>query len=178
MDSREQVAGTSAFGWLRSRWPWRLRLLWKLGRLRHRRSERRTIITKQTRSTELPPIPGQRTCWPGPSIWSSTIHPQVTPDVRTADLAAPWAANGRESNAWVHFLLWKQSLDPARFAHYHPHVAARSRSNLHVAAWQPSDRPTIPPHHAPRARPPRSRSRKPLTPAVPEPGPWLLAARS
>ena len=58
----------------------------------------------------------------GPKLWSSVIHPSVTPEVR----ASIWHAlrtDADEANPWVHFLLWKQSLNPTRFARYHPHVA-------------------------------------------------------
>ena len=47
----------------------------------------------------------------GPKLWSSVIHPSVTPEVR----ASIWHAlrtDADESNPWVHFLLWKQSLNP------------------------------------------------------------------
>jgi hypothetical protein len=105
----------------------------------------------------------------GPKLWSTMVHPSVTPEVR----ASIWRALGSdraESNPWVEFLLWKQSLDPTRFAHYHPHVVPVldriSRENLITPVTQTSTPPsTVTPITEPQS----------LTPAVPEPGAWLLA---
>jgi hypothetical protein len=109
----------------------------------------------------------------GPKLWSSVIHPSVTPEVR----ATIWHAlrtDADETNPWVHFLLWKQSLDPARFAHYHPHVApvldrisAEKVTTLITQLTSPPDTNT--PLSDPLTQP------QTLTPSVPEPTPWLLA---
>jgi hypothetical protein len=108
----------------------------------------------------------------GPSVWSSTIHPRVTPEVRTAI----WHALGSErpeTNAWVQFLLWKQSLDSARFAHFHPHVAPIlnriSTSNL---ATQVAQNPTT----TPSSTTPLTQPQTLTPPTVPEPAPIVLAA--
>ena len=58
----------------------------------------------------------------GPSVWSHIVHPRVTAAVEHAIWKAIRTDPG-ESAPWVQFLLWKQSLDPARFAHYHPKLA-------------------------------------------------------
>jgi len=107
----------------------------------------------------------------GPSVWSTSIHPRVTPEVRTSI----WHALGSEApetNAWVKFLLWKQSLDSARFARFHPHVAPIlnriSTSNL---ATQVTQNPTTTPSSTTPLTQPQT-----LTPAVPEPAPFILAA--
>jgi hypothetical protein len=106
----------------------------------------------------------------GPRVWSTVVHPSVTPDLR----AAIWKALGSTdaaSSPMVDFLLWKQSLDPARFARYHPHVApilnrisAASLGSQTVAPSAPTSADTTP------VIQPQT-----LTPTVPEPGPWLLA---
>jgi hypothetical protein len=105
----------------------------------------------------------------GPKLWSSVIHPTVTPDVRTSIWHA-LRTDAAEANPWVHFLLWKQSLDPARFARNHPHVAP-------VLNRISADTPITP---VTQTTSPRSTSTpltepQTLTPSVPEPGPWLLA---
>ena len=110
----------------------------------------------------------------GPSVWSTVIHPKVTPDLRTAI----WKALGSTdaaSNPMVEFLLWKQSLDPARFARYHPHVApilnrisAASLVSQTIAPATPTTTGTTP-DTTPVTQP------QTLTPCRPEPGPWLLA---
>ena len=106
----------------------------------------------------------------GPSVWSKVIHPEVTPDLRTAI----WKALGSTdaaANPMVEFLLWKQSLDPARFARYHPHVAPIlnriSTASLGSQTTTPSTPTTT--STTPVTEP------QTLTPTVPEPGPWLLA---
>ena len=58
----------------------------------------------------------------GPSVWSSVIHPPVTPAVESAIWKAIRTDPG-ETSPWIQFLLYKQSLDPARFAHYHPKLS-------------------------------------------------------
>ncbi len=107
----------------------------------------------------------------GPKIWSSVIHPEVTPEVRSAI----WRALGSdapESTAWVQFLLWKQSLDPARFDRNHPHVAPIlnriSSESLVSQTPTPTTTPTTP-DTTPLTQP------QTVTAAVPEPGSWLLA---
>jgi hypothetical protein len=108
----------------------------------------------------------------GPSVWKSTIHPEVTPDVRTAI----WRALGSdapETSAWVQFLLWKQSLDPTRFARNHPHVAPVLSRIVTTASSQVTPTPTT--------STPTTSSTTPITepqtlaPTVPEPAAWLLA---
>ena len=106
----------------------------------------------------------------GPSVWTKVIHPSVTPDLR----AAIWKALGSTdaaSSPMVDFLLWKQSLDPARFARYHPHVApiltrisTASLGSQTTTSSTPTSTSTTP------VTQPQS-----ITPTVPEPGPWLLA---
>jgi len=58
----------------------------------------------------------------GPSVWSGVIHPRVTPAVESAIWKAIRTDPG-ETSPWVQYLLHKQSLDPARFAHYHPKLS-------------------------------------------------------
>jgi hypothetical protein len=109
----------------------------------------------------------------GPKLWSSTIHPSVTVDVRTSIWHA-LRSDAVESNPWVRFLLWKQSLNPERFARNHPHVApllARIRADHVIADVSPPTAPTPPP---PSITPPVTEPQT-ITPAVPEPGPLLLA---
>ncbi len=107
----------------------------------------------------------------GPHVWSSIVHPQVTPDVRTAIWKA-LRSDSPESSAWVQFLLWKQSLAPERFAHFHPRVspvlnrissADVAPQVIQPATTGPADTTT-----------PVTQAQS-LTSAVPEPGPWLLA---
>jgi len=112
--------------------------------------------------------------WPeyllgGPSVWSSVIHPRVTPGVE----AAIWKAirtDPGETSPFIQFLLYKQSLDPARFAFYHPKLSpALDRLSASPTAAQvltPSSSTT-----------PTGGTTSPPTEAqqIPEPATWLLA---
>jgi hypothetical protein len=109
----------------------------------------------------------------GPSVWSKVIHPAVTPDLR----ASIWKALGSEdaaSNPMVEFLMWKQSLDPTRFAKYHPHVAPIlnriSTANLGTQTTAPPTSTSTPSGGTTPDTQPQT-----ISPTVPEPGPWLLA---
>jgi hypothetical protein len=58
----------------------------------------------------------------GPTVWAEAEHPPVTAAVR----AAIWQSVRTDpggADPMVNFLLWKQSIDPTRFAHYHPKLA-------------------------------------------------------
>jgi hypothetical protein len=104
----------------------------------------------------------------GPSVWSHVIHPPVTPAVVSAIWKAIRTDPPGDSNAWVHYLLYKQSLNPARFAHWHPGIAVA----LHRLA---------PPVTGPQVLSPApgtSSSSGPPAPLqaqeIPEPMPWLI----
>jgi hypothetical protein len=106
----------------------------------------------------------------GPSVWSTVIHPAVTPDLRSSI----WKALGSEdaaANPMVDFLLWKQSLDPARFARYHPHVAPIL---TRISTASLGSQTTTPSTSSSGGTTPITQPQT-LTPSVPEPGPWLLA---
>jgi len=105
----------------------------------------------------------------GPSVWSSVIHPPVTPGVESAIWKAIRTDPG-ETSPWIEFLVYKQSLDPARFAHYHPKLSpALDRLSASPTAAQTlnPDSPTTS----------TGGTTAPLTEAqqIPEPATWLLA---
>jgi PEP-CTERM motif len=110
----------------------------------------------------------------GPKVWSSLVHPRVTPDVQTAIWKA-LRSDSPESSGWVHFLLWKQSLDPARFARNH-HRVAPVLNRISSASLAPQVTPptTAATTATPDTSPPLTQAQS-LTPVVPEPGAWLLA---
>jgi hypothetical protein len=108
----------------------------------------------------------------GPTLWSSVIHPRVTPAVESAI----WKAirtDRNDQNPWIHFLLWKQSLNPTRFARFHPRVAVAldrmSATPVAARVITPSTSPSPPP--PPATPPPVLEGQQ-----IPEPAPWLLAA--
>jgi hypothetical protein len=58
----------------------------------------------------------------GTQEWMTHAHPPVTPSLE----AAVWRSlddGTAAANPMVEFLLWRQSLDPARFDFYHPRLA-------------------------------------------------------
>jgi hypothetical protein len=110
----------------------------------------------------------------GPKLWSSVIHPSVTPEVRNSIWHA-LRTDAAETNPWVHFLLWKQSLDPARFARNHPHVAPVLNRISTVKVVTPvTQTSSTPGTGTPVTSTPLTQPQT-IAPAVPEPGAWLLA---
>ncbi len=57
-----------------------------------------------------------------PSVWLRVLHPPVSPAIRSSIWEAVKTDPGG-TEPMVAYLLWKQSLDPTRFAHYHPKLA-------------------------------------------------------
>ena len=60
----------------------------------------------------------------GPSVWSTVAHPALSSAIESEMWKAIKSDPPPNINAVVQFFLYKQSLDPARFDHYHPRVAA------------------------------------------------------
>jgi hypothetical protein len=58
----------------------------------------------------------------GPSVWATVPHPPVTPTIESEIWQAIKSDPGA-SDPMVQFLLWKQNLDPERFASFHPKLA-------------------------------------------------------
>jgi hypothetical protein len=107
----------------------------------------------------------------GPSVWSAVIHPPVTKSVEGAIWKAIHKDPG-ESSPWIQFLLYKQSLDPARFAFFHPQVS-KALARLATAPKTPTQALTPPPttpSSTPSSPPTQGQS---ITP-IPEPSTWLL----
>jgi hypothetical protein len=128
----------------------------------------------------------------GPSVWSTLVHPPVTQSVETAiwhalktdpgDTARPAArgeggrrpAEGSSASPWIEFLLWKRSLDEARFDHFHPKV---SRALGKLSAPQTGTQGTTPAASNPgsgTSTPPVQGQQIQPNP-VPEPGSFLVA---
>ena len=66
---------------------------------------------------EIPARPARR-------VWDQVAHPPVTAAVESAIWKSVRTDPGG-TDRWSNFLLWKQSLDPTRFAHYHPKLGVR-----------------------------------------------------
>jgi hypothetical protein len=120
----------------------------------------------------------------GPEVWTQVLHPPVSAAVRTAIWQSVQTDPGG-TDPMVNYLLWKQSLDPTRFAHYHPKLAPALR-RISLARSSP----TLPPLAPPTTTGSTSPSPAPSTPrtvpttspqnlvpcATPEPGMLLVAA--
>jgi hypothetical protein len=109
--------------------------------------------------------------WPryvlgGPSVWSSIPHPPLTRGIEEA-IWRNIRTDPSESNPMVKFFLYRESLAPRRFDHYHPRLALA----LHriVAATEAREAKSSPVASAPLEA-------QQLDPEkVPEPGTLLLA---
>ena len=117
----------------------------------------------------------------GPDGLGQVASPACDAGDPGGDLAEHQDRPRPDTNPMVDFLLWKQSLDPPRFAHYHPRLAPA----LHQDPDGDDCRPTTVPQRADddrferahvdhaRRRPRRVRPHRRRTlvpPAVPEPG--------
>jgi hypothetical protein len=109
----------------------------------------------------------------GPGLWSSVIHPRVTPAVETAIWKAIRSDRG-EASPWIRFLLWKQSLNPARFARFHPKVALAldriSATPTQAQVLPPTTPATNPTSGSGDAGEPPTQAQQ-----IPEPSTWLIA---
>jgi hypothetical protein len=104
----------------------------------------------------------------GPSAWAEVVHPAVTPAVRSA-IWKSLATDPDSADPMVRFLLWKQAIDPPRFAHYHPRLAPILTRISKVPSAPQQLVPTAP------IPPPVLTESNPYPPPVSEPGTLLLA---
>jgi hypothetical protein len=104
----------------------------------------------------------------GPSLWARVAPPDITNNIhvvmweglRGADPAA---------NPDVQYLLWRQSLDPPRFDHYHPRVAAALQSLLPAATSAPSPSASPAPEAEQAGGPPPATTGSTPPPVTPPP---------
>ena len=63
----------------------------------------------------------------GPQTWSSTHAPAFTPAIRSTiwQVVKTDTQSQQLANPMIDYLLWRQSLDPKRFAAYHPNLSPR-----------------------------------------------------
>ena len=66
----------------------------------------------------------------GPAVWAAVQHPPVTAAIESEIWKSVRTDPGGTA-PMVEFLLWKQSLDPRRFALYHPKLAPVLRKIAH-----------------------------------------------
>ena len=60
----------------------------------------------------------------GPSVWSNVAHPALTPGIEAEMWKSIKSDPPPNTDAVVQFFQYRQSVDPKRFDHYHPKVAA------------------------------------------------------
>lgn len=114
----------------------------------------------------------------GPAMWTRVTHPPVT----QALIASIWhsiRADRAVGRPMIAFLMWKQSLDPARFAHYHPKLSP-ALHRIAKARWTP---PAIIPTPTTTggtgtsggSSPPTTEPQNLVPTSTPEPGTMLIA---
>jgi hypothetical protein len=111
----------------------------------------------------------------GPTVWDHVRHPLVTEAVRHEIRNALKTDPGGTALV-VQFLLNKQSLDPARFDHYHPNlVGPLSKFKTPTTTDIPTTgAQVLTPNTPPTTEPPTTTGPQTLEP-VPEPGALLMA---
>jgi len=105
----------------------------------------------------------------GPSVWASVPHPPVTPAIR-AEIWQDVKTDPGGSDLMVQYLLWKQSLDPTRFAQNHPDLApalTKLKTAPTTGAQQVGNPPTKPKKGGGGGSVEGQQ--------IPEPSTWLLA---
>jgi hypothetical protein len=119
----------------------------------------------------------------GPKVWADVVHPPVTPAM-VSEVWRDIKTDPGGTDPMIEFLLWKQSIDPTRFAHYHPKLApalhrislARSSSTTTqaIAPTTGSGGTTSP--STPVVPPPTTEPQNLIPTPSPEPGTLLIAA--
>jgi hypothetical protein len=116
----------------------------------------------------------------GPTVWSKVAHPGLSAAIESEMWKAIKSDPPPDTDAVVQFFLYKQSLDPARFDHYHPRVAAslaKIKSEAATAGATPttstSSTGSTPPGQG--AQTLGSGPSSPNVSETPEPGALLLA---
>jgi hypothetical protein len=105
----------------------------------------------------------------GPTVWASVAHPALTPAIEASMWKAIKSDPPPDTDAVVQFFLWKQSLDPARFDHFHPNVAAAmSKIKAELATATPATVPST------GTSSPTDEAQTLTPPAVPEPATLYL----
>ncbi len=79
----------------------------------------------------------------GPSVWSKVAHPALTAGIEAQMWKSIKSDPPPNTTAVVQFFEYRQSLDPARFDHYHPRIAA-SLAKIEAQGATPSTSATTP----------------------------------
>jgi hypothetical protein len=114
----------------------------------------------------------------GPTLWAThEQHPLYDLHVRTAIWNIIKTDPGGE-NPMIAYLLWKQSLDPARFDHFHPSIGPAIDKLVAPKVALTSTPPASPPSQSTPGTPttPPSEGQQ-ITPptTTPEPSTWIMA---
>jgi hypothetical protein len=105
----------------------------------------------------------------GPSVWAAVAHPQLNQAIEASMWKSIKSDPPPETSPVVNFFLWKQSLDPARFDHYHPNIAKALAKIKAEMASSPTTTSTSPNDQPQTLTPPSTPS------TVPEPATLALA---
>ena len=119
-----------------------------------------------------------------PNTWMRVEHPPWTQAVKSEVLGS-FRTETAGADPMVNYLLWKRSLNPTRFARYHPRIAPRlrrlamSRTSSLLAPTTSAPQTISTSHGGTSSTPPSpgtSQENLIPPPSVPEPGMLLLAS--
>jgi hypothetical protein len=118
----------------------------------------------------------------GPTVWAEVVHPPVTQAV-VSEVWKDVKTDPGGTDPMVEFLLWKQSVDPTRFAHYHPKLAP-ALHRISLARLSPTTQAISPATGSggttsastPASPPPTTEPQNLLPSPSPEPSTLLIAA--
>lgn len=144
-------------------------------------AEASPIRHRQISSESAPKLPAwHEFLTGGPEHWSRDQPPKIGTEIHHIMNRALKSADPT-SNMNVEYLMWRQSLDPPRFDHYHPRVGRALDSMLTPTSVSPTSNPgsTIEPEQlVPPTSTPATPSSSPSTSTVPSPsavGPEVLS---
>lgn len=129
-------------------------------------------VVVPTTSAQATPIRSSLARWEtfvegGPRIWKARHAPPLVLSVREALQQAVMGPAATE-NPFVQYLMWRRSLNPARFDHWHPFLGPRIHELVPVVHH--ASRPSVSPHERPPLHPEPQ-----VIPPVPEPDTILIA---
>jgi PEP-CTERM motif len=109
----------------------------------------------------------------GPTVWSSVAHPALTPAIEASMWKAIKSDPPPDTDAVVQFFMFRQSLAPARFDHFHPRIAV-ALSKIEAQLITPATTTATPATTTTTTTSPTEEAQQ-LTPAaVPEPATLFL----
>ncbi len=110
----------------------------------------------------------------GPTVWSSVAHPLLTPSIEAAMWKSIRSDPPPDPSPVVQFFLYRQSLAPKRFDHFHPRIAVALSKIKAEIATPTTTTTTTTTASTPTTTSPTDQAQQITPAAVPEPATLFL----